>query len=282
MDIMEKFKSGDVVRFKCGDLGFTARNHTFYVIEQMYSSVKINDLINMVKLGLFDEEDLYKYIDINMSNGRERVRTTLDKIEKVKTVKAKIENKIEEEKIMPTKDHALFNLTMLENPTLCVSAPTFTKEVPTIIDYKIIGNKVVIVTFKDGTTEKAVCDEKDTFDLERAIEVCLLKKIFGGSKEYNNAIKIAMRQVKAVDDKKKKDAEEAEKIAKKRAKVAAYKAKKIAKKRQEQINIQCEAFLKAMKMYDAEGVDANLQTFNKEMERLNSCKDEEFVMPEDK
>ena len=79
-----------------------------------------------------------------------------------------------------------------------------------IVDYKVINDTVVIVTFADETTEKAVCNKNDTYDFERAIEICICKKKFGGTKEYNTAIKNALRQVKAVDEKKKKEAEEKE------------------------------------------------------------------------
>lgn len=125
----------------------------------------------------------------------------------------------------------------------------------TIVDYKIINNTVVIVTFSDGTTEKAVCDENDTFDFEKAIEICVCKKKFGGTKEYNNAIKKALKQVHSIDDKKKKKAEEQERIAHRKAKYAERQAKRKAKRRQEQINIQSEAFFKAMVMYDEYAMD---------------------------
>ena len=125
----------------------------------------------------------------------------------------------------------------------------------TIVDYKIINNTVVIVTFSDGTTEKAVCDENDTFDFEKAIEICVCKKRFGGSKEYNNAIKKALKQVTSIDNKKKVEAEEQERIAHRKAKYAERQAKRKAKRRQEQVNIQSEAFFKAMIMYDEYAMD---------------------------
>ena len=125
----------------------------------------------------------------------------------------------------------------------------------TIVDYKIINNTVVIVTFSDGTTEKAVCDENDTFDFEKAIEICVCKKKFGGTKEYNNAIKKALKQVHSIDDKKEKESEEQERIAHRKAKYAERQAKRKAKRRQEQVNIQSEAFFKAMVMYDEYAMD---------------------------
>ena len=85
---------------------------------------------------------------------------------------------------------------------------TYTFSLPNIMlvkikDYKIINDKVVIVTFVDGTTEKAVCDPEDTFDLERAVEICICKKMFGGTKAYNDAIRKALKQIDAIDKKRK-------------------------------------------------------------------------------
>ena len=119
-----------------------------------------------------------------------------------------------------------------------------------IIDYKVINDTVVIVTFADGTTEKAVCNKNDTYDFERAIEICICKKKFGGTKEYNTAIKNALRQVKAVDDKKKKEAEETELAKRREAKIAKRKAKRKEQRRQQRIDDMSEAFLKAMLDYD--------------------------------
>jgi len=119
-----------------------------------------------------------------------------------------------------------------------------------IKDYKKLNDRVVIVTFSDSTTEKAICAPEDKFDLERAIEVCVCKKIFGGTKAYNNAIKNALKQIAAIDKKKKADAEEEERIAKKKAKDVQRKIRRKEKLRQEQVNIQAEAFLKAMQMHE--------------------------------
>lgn len=119
-----------------------------------------------------------------------------------------------------------------------------------IVDYKVINDTVVIITFADGTTEKAVCNKNDTYDFERAIEICICKKKFGGTKEYNTAIKNALRQVKAVDDKKNKEAEETELAKRREAKIAKRKAKRKEQRRQQRIDDMSEAFLKAMLDYD--------------------------------
>lgn len=124
-----------------------------------------------------------------------------------------------------------------------------------IKDYKVFNNKVVIVTFVDGSTEKAVCDfSEDSFDLERAIEICICKKMFGGTKAYNDAIRKALKQINEIDKKRKEDEELAKLIARKKEKAANRKKLRQEKTRKEMIDIQAEAYLKAMKMYNGENV----------------------------
>lgn len=114
----------------------------------------------------------------------------------------------------------------------------------------LVPDKVVEVTFADGTKEKAVCREPDVFSLETAIAICISKKIMGGSSIYNNAVK---RGVKVYEDKireaEKAKAEE-ERIAKKRAKRLEYKknkeVKRKAQEREEKIEIQKEAYKRAI------------------------------------
>lgn len=135
----------------------------------------------------------------------------------------------------------------------------FNMEKCLVVDVNIIvPDKVVEVTFADGTKEKTVCREPDTFSLEYAISICISKKIMGGFSVYNNAVK---RGMKVYEDKQKREAAEKaeqERIEKKRAKRLAYKERRIAKKaeeekqrkareREEQIAIQTEAYLRAMK-----------------------------------
>lgn len=122
----------------------------------------------------------------------------------------------------------------------------------------IVPNKVVEVTFKDGTKEKAVCKAPDVFSLETAISICVSKKIMGGSGAYNNAIR---NGIKVYEDKLKKEEAEKlkqERIEKKRAKRLAYKKRRAARlaeeaeakkaaEREEQIEIQKEAYIRAMK-----------------------------------
>lgn len=55
------------------------------------------------------------------------------------------------------------------------------------------NDKCVKVFFSDGTYEKATLAEGDQFSLETGITICIMKKIFGGTKGYNNLIRHALK-----------------------------------------------------------------------------------------
>lgn len=134
------------------------------------------------------------------------------------------------------------------NITICKERDKIMRKNSEVVDVNIIvPDKVVEVTFVDGTKEKSVCREADVFSMESAISICISKKIMGGSSAYNNAIR---RGMKVYEDKQRKEAAEKaeqERIEKKRAKRLAYKERRAAKRREEQIAIQAEAYLRAMK-----------------------------------
>ena len=115
-----------------------------------------------------------------------------------------------------------------------------------IKDYKVYENRAVIVEFEDGTKEKAVCCELDTFDLERGIEICVLKHIFGAD-GYKSVLKTSLNQIKAVDKAKEDKKKLEESIAKKKAKAARRKARRLENKRKERVTEMKEAFLSEMK-----------------------------------
>lgn len=156
-----------------------------------------------------------------------------------------------ENKNMPTKSFDL-EIMGIKNFHFYIAKPEI-KDVNIIVP-----DKVVEVTFADGTKEKSVCREPDTFSLESAISICISKKVMGGSSAYNNVVK---RGMKVYEDKQKRETAkkvEQERIEKKRAKRLAYKERRAvkraeeekqrkAKEREEQIAIQTEAYLRAMK-----------------------------------
>lgn len=242
MGIVKKFKVGDIVNIK------DVNNIKFTILEIDERRIDSDDEFRYI-VGINSEEDFYDRIYATISSYN-TISTNIFRYPLIKLIK----NEYKENNNMKNLNSTKSKLT-INNPT--------------IIDYKVIDNKVVIITFDDNTTEKAVVVGNDTFDFERAVEICVLKKMLGGNKAYNDIRKEAMRQVKLVDKKKKDEAEETERIANRKAKYAARQAKRKEKRRQDQINIQAEAFLKAMKMYDEEGVDQNKAAFDAEMDRLS-------------
>ena len=130
--------------------------------------------------------------------------------------------------------------------------------IPEIEDVQSINDKVVIVKFADGTSEKAVLSENDTFSLEQGVSICITKKILNrvlkganGTSAYNKLVDYGLK----VYDKKQKEIKEA--IAAKKAekdaeqkkidRIRKKRAKRKAKLREEQIAIQTEAYRRAMK-----------------------------------
>ena len=121
-----------------------------------------------------------------------------------------------------------------------------------IRDVKVVKDKVVIVSFVDGTQEKAVCAEEDTFSVENGITICLIKKLLkdncldSGSSIYNNLIRYAMKKIGA--DKRKEEEErnriKAKKAERKRAHDEASRQKN--RDRQYWIDIYADAMKKAL------------------------------------
>jgi hypothetical protein len=125
--------------------------------------------------------------------------------------------------------------------------------IPDIKDIKSYNDTTVIVIFADDTKTVAVLDPKDKFDLEQGISICLMKRLLGdnGSSIYNKLIKRAF-EVKEQNEEAVKKAEEkkAEDKAKKEAeRQRQQKANK--RKREEAIEIQKEAYIRAMEYMES-------------------------------
>lgn len=67
------------------------------------------------------------------------------------------------------------------------------------------GNGVVSVLFDDRTEETAICHPEDKYDLRRGIEVCILHKIFGGTKNYNDTMNFIVKEYKKAVEKIKQE-----------------------------------------------------------------------------
>lgn len=124
----------------------------------------------------------------------------------------------------------------------------------------IIPGKVIVVNFANGTTQKVVCDDKDTFDLRRGLFVALSKNMYKykytleGIEHMATELSYQKKYVKMVDKaikdhNKKLIEEENKKHEEILQKKLAYerKVKRDKKKRERMINIQKEAYVRAMK-----------------------------------
>ena len=125
--------------------------------------------------------------------------------------------------------------------------------VPKIFDVKVINDKVVIVTFIDGTQTKAVCDKDDTFNLEVGIGICITKRLISddeqtGNSMFNKAIKDALKVMKRNEqlEQARKEFEEEEKRIE--AKIKRKKEKRAEKRREKKIQMMADAILLADKI----------------------------------
>ena len=119
---------------------------------------------------------------------------------------------------------------------------------PDIKDVTVYNNKTVIVTFADNTKTVAVLDAEDKFNLEQGISICITKKLLGkdGGAVYNKLINRAFK-VKAQNEKAVEEAMKAKEEEERRRELAlARHKKKLAKKREAAIEIQKEAYIRAI------------------------------------
>ena len=129
---------------------------------------------------------------------------------------------------------------------------------PAISDVKVYADKdgcyrSVVMIFADGTRTKAVLSKKDRWDLETGISICIMKKILGkitncdGNAIYNKLVSYGLKSLKKSDKRAGKIAsEKAKQKAAEKAKADKIEKKKAAR-REEQIEIQAEAYRRAMK-----------------------------------
>lgn len=108
----------------------------------------------------------------------------------------------------------------------------------------------VKMTFIDGTVITSVAQGDDEYNPEQGMIMCILQYIFGG-KTYNNMFRKWIKkdeERKIAEEKKVLAEKEAKEIkARQEARGAKRKAIRAAKKREETIEIQKEAYLRAMK-----------------------------------
>ena len=128
--------------------------------------------------------------------------------------------------------------------------------IPCVTDVRSYNDRVVVVTFSDGTEEKAVLHPDDTFSLETGVSICLAKKLVGGGSVWNKMVAHAMKQENAESQR------EAERVAcemrLKNQRIAKERRVEARKKKRErkQINMMTEAITNALTAF-VEREDAN-------------------------
>lgn len=93
------------------------------------------------------------------------------------------------------------------------------------------NNMVTIVYFSDGSFTKAICSEKDTYDLDVGIQVCLMKKMLG-EKRYFKTMKYAHELI----EKQEQDKKDAIELKRKRREEQKKREKKNRKLRQQAVD----------------------------------------------
>ena len=129
---------------------------------------------------------------------------------------------------------------------------------PAIKKIETYNDRVVKVTFIDDTFTKSVCSENDHFDEDVGITICCMKRLFGkdGNRMYNDMIRKAH---KVMDENAKKKEQEVKEKAERKLKAKKAACKKATKKllaKQEQIDIQAEAIIKAHDVLEARNGEA--------------------------
>lgn len=114
--------------------------------------------------------------------------------------------------------------------------------------------RVVKMTFTDGTVTTAVPQEGDEYDKKTGMIVCIMKYIWQEI-NYNTALNKWIKKSEQAEQAKadKKAAKEREKLERQKAQEKA--AAKKARMREAQIEIQKEAYLRAMKESNARAAE---------------------------
>lgn len=122
---------------------------------------------------------------------------------------------------------------------------------PKITNIEMYNDRVVKVTFDDGSFTKSVCQENDIFDLDVGITVCLMKKMLddgkgNGTRIYNDIIRDAHKLINDKENEKIEKQLEKEKLKKKAHKAMMKRQAKKLKAKEEAIDIQKQAYIRAM------------------------------------
>lgn len=119
----------------------------------------------------------------------------------------------------------------------------------------------VRVQFASGDTQKAICNGDDVFSLETGIMICLAKHLLhlighdNPTKTLNKFVRSALKQYDNQMIAELEEEDRKNKLAFRRAKRAEKKKRREERKREEAIEMQKEAYLRAMREFDKETID---------------------------
>ena len=137
-----------------------------------------------------------------------------------------------------------------------------------IKDFDIINDKVMKVLFYDGKTVRVVCHEDDVFDVRRGLFLAMAKHqlkdthtiegieyeatqfsyLKGYNKIVDDAIKAHDKKLKELEKQKQQEEERLRIKENKKRKHAEY----LKRREEKRINLQAQAVLRGLQMYDAE------------------------------
>ncbi len=134
---------------------------------------------------------------------------------------------------------------------------------PSVKEIKVLHSKGkdvgIKVIFSDDSIEKAICDKEDVFSYDYGLAICIMKKLFScisnsdkftGTYYFNKIMDLAFRgNLKTFKEKQKTEAEKI-KTKDRKTKNRLRKAKQKAAKREAEIEIQKEAYLRAMNEFE--------------------------------
>lgn len=128
---------------------------------------------------------------------------------------------------------------------------------PDVNYFEVINDRVVIVHFCDGTSEKAVLSKNDTFSLEYGVSICITKKLLSmvsdgnGSSVYNKLVDYFMKeyngQIEFEEWERQAEEEFKQREQKRIEKAKAKREKREQAMREEMIEIQKEAYIRAIR-----------------------------------
>ena len=127
-----------------------------------------------------------------------------------------------------------------------------TCKLPAVSRVDTYNDRVVKVTFMDGTFTKSVCSENDKFDLDVGISICLAKRMLRkdtkeANKVYNNLMRDIHKRMEELEKRREWEKEQKLKEKELNRKENLKKAAKNLKRKQEQIVIQKTAIIEALR-----------------------------------